>query len=329
MAQSISELKQNSPSVPPVAELLKDAPKNWGKWGDDDEVGSLNYLGPQQVVAAARLIRSGKVFTLQVPMCAPGGDPVWPGRRGAERYQVIDEGHWLCGKAAHIPGDVHYADDVISAFLQGSTQYDALGHVWCEGKLYNGYDASTTIGGMQRAGVLPLAEKGIVGRGVLIDMARHRGKPALDKGETFTHLDLMDAAQAQGIELRKRDILLIRTGFIETFYDLGSEAFFKDFIEPGLTYSPELVAWFQDMEIPNLVTDTIANEVSVDPSTGIVLPLHNALMRNLGITFTEIADLRKLSKDCEEDGQWDFLYAAAPLKIVSGTGAPVNPIVVK
>lgn len=314
---------------PEVSELLKDSPRNWGRWGADDEVGALNYLGPEQALSAAASIRSGKVFTLQLPMADPNGDPVWPGRRGAERCQVIDEGHWICGKAPQYPGGQHYADDMISAYLQGSTQYDALGHVWYDGQLYNGYDAKTTIGGLEKASVQAIGEKGVVGRGVLLDIARLRGKEFLDKGETFTHEDLLKAAEAQGVEIRKRDILVIRTGFLESFYKLGAEEFYKDFIEPGLTYSPELVNWFHDMEIPNLVTDTIANEVTIDPINGALLILHGALMRNLGVTFTELANLAKLARDCAEDGQWDFLYTAAPLKVVKGTGGPVNPVVIK
>ena len=314
---------------PYVGELLKDSPTNWGKWGPDDEVGALNYLGAAEVLAAVKLVRSGKVFTLQVPMGNPGGDPVWPGRRGSERYQIVDEGHWMCGKGPAFAGGLHYADDAMSAFLQGSTQYDALGHVWYDGKLYNGYDAASTIGGMGKAGVQPIAEKGVVGRGVLIDMARAREKPALDKGETFDHTDLLAAAKAQGVEIRKRDILLIRTGFVETFYAHGAAKFYEGFLEPGLTYSPRLVDWFKDMEIPNFATDTIANEVTADPVSGVALPLHCALMRNLGVAFTEICDLSKLAADCAADGQWDFLYVAAPLKVVNGTGAPVNPVAIK
>ena len=322
-------MSSENPAAPYIGDLLKDSPKNWGKWGANDEVGGLNYLGPEQVLKAAKMVRSGKTFTLQVPMGSPTGDPVWPGRRGSERYQIIDEGHWACGKAPNFPGGLHYSDDAISAYLQGSTQYDALGHVWYDGKLYNGFDANSTIGGQAKASVLPLAEKGIVGRGILIDVARHRGKANLDKGETFTHKDLMEIAKKQGAAIEKRDILIIRTGFIEAFYRTSKEEFYDGFCEPGLTYSPELVKWFQEMEIPNLVTDTIANEVTYDPVSGVALPLHCALMRNLGVTFTEICDLSKLSEDCAKDGQWTFLYVAAPLKVVNGTGAPVNPVVVK
>ena len=166
-------------------------------------------------------------------------------------------------------------------------------------------------------------------RGVLIDMARHRGKEVLGPGETFSHVDLLEAAERQGVVIEKRDILIVRTGWIGSFYKREHAEFYKDFKEPGLTYSRELVQWFQDMEIPNLVTDTMANEVTVDPVSGVELPLHNALMRNLGVALTEIAQLDPLAEDCAKDGQWTFLYAAAPLKIVGGSGAPVNPIVIK
>lgn len=87
--------------------------------------------------------------------------------------------------------------------------------------------------------------------------------------------------------------------------------------------------WFQDMEIPNLVTDTIANEVTIDPNNGIALPLHCALMRNLGVALTEICDLEKLASHCAEDRQYTFLYTAAPLKVNEASGSPVNPLVIK
>lgn len=316
--------------TPPSAEeLLKDMPKNWGRWGPDDEVGALNFLTREEVLRGIQAVKQGKTFTLQIPMGHPKGDPVWPGRNPAQRMNVLDHGHFMVGKGPHFPGEIEYADDVMFLYLQGSTQYDALGHVWCGEHLYNGFDAKTTIGGMSKASVYPLAERGIVGRAVLIDMARHRGKAVLDPGETFTHEDLLAAAQRQGVTIEKHDILIIRTGWIGSFYERDRNEFYKNFIEPGLTYTPELVRWFHEMEIPNLVTDTIANEVTIDPVSGVALPLHVALMSYLGVTFTEIAQLDPLADDCAADGQWSFLYVAAPLKVVNGSGAPVNPVVIK
>jgi kynurenine formamidase len=314
--------------VPAITEVLADAPKNWGKWGDDDEVGALNYLTAEEVLRGVQHVRQGKVFTLQRLIGDPKGDPVWPGRSPAERTMILDESSWDSPDAPQFPGGLHYADDKINAFLQGSTQYDALGHVWYDGQIWNGYDARSTVGGLDRASVEPIARKGVVGRGILLDMARFRGKPHLDKGETFTHEDLVACAEAQGTPIEKRDVLLIRTNFLQLFFDQG-QAFYEGFNEPGLVYSPELVRWFQDMEIPNLTTDTIANEVTYDPNNGTALPLHCALMRNLGVTLSEIADLEELAEDCAGDGQYTFLYAAAPLKIHQATGSPVNPLAVK
>ena len=126
----------------------------------------------------------------------------------------------------------------------------------------------------------------------------------------------------------KRQILLIRTNYLQLFFELG-DAFYEGFCEPGMVYSPELVQWFAEMEIPNLVTDTIANEVTTDPNNGVALVLHNALMRNLGIAFTEICDLEALAADCADDGVYEFFYGAAPLKVALGSGSPVNPLAVK
>ncbi|MDO5629023.1 MAG: cyclase family protein [Mobilicoccus sp.] len=319
----------NAQSVPSMDEILSDAPTNWGKWGDEDEVGALNYLTADEVMRGVKHIKQGEVFTLQRLIGDPKGDPVWPGRSPAVRSMILDEGDWdEGGKGPEFPGGLHYADDKIEAFLQGSTQYDALGHVWYGGKIWNGYDARTTIGGLDKASVEPIAQRGVVGRGILLDIARWRGKECLDAAETFTHEDLMACAKDQGVEIEKRDVLCIRTNFLKNFFEKG-EAFYEDFCEPGLVYSPELVQWFQDMEIPNLVTDTIANETTFDPNTGAALPLHCALMRNLGVTLTEIADLENLAEHSAGDKQYTFLYAAAPLKVHQATGSPVNPIAIK
>ena len=156
-------------------------------------------------------------------------------------------------------------------------------------------------------------------------MARHFGVEAMEAKHTFDHTDLLACAERQGVTIDKRDILLIRTNHLQLFFEQG-ESFYEDFCEPGLEYSPELVQWFADMEIPNLVTDTIANEVTMDPSTGAALVLHNALMRNLGIAFTEICDLESLAEACDREGHYKFCYIAAPLKIHRATGSPVNPI---
>lgn len=319
-------------SVPAVGDVLgSDTPKNWGKWGDDDQLGSLNYLDADQVLRGIASVRDGHVFTLQCPMGDPHGDPVFPGREGIQREMIWDQDAFLPGGIGpQFPGGLRASDDKATIFLQGSSQYDALGHAWYDDTLWNGRSAETTNdGGMDWASILPIAERGVAGRGVLIDMARHRGKEWLDKGETFTHEDLQEAAASQGVTIEDRDIICIRTGFLKYFYSVSNEEFYDGFIEPGLTYSRELVEWFQSKEIPNLVTDTIANEVTTDPVSGVTLPLHAALLRNLGVSLAEIIWLEELAEACAADGRWDFLYTAAPLKIHRATGSPVNPVVIR
>lgn len=309
--------------------LLGDAPRNWGRWGNDDEVGALNYLGPREVAASAALVSAGKVFTLQIGVGHPHGDPLFPGRFQAQHYNLRDKGHYLAEKVAPYPGGLEFADDVIAMCLQGSTQYDALGHAWYDDELWNGFPARSTIGGMEHASIMPIAERGVVGRAVLLDIARHRGKESLERAETVDHRDLIACAEAEGVELRPRDILMLHTGWLSRFYKSDPDEFFEDYVEPGLTHSAELVEWFHSMEIPNLATDTLANEVTVDPRTGVVLPLHAALMRNLGVAFTEAVWLEDLAKDCAEDGCYEAMYVAAPLKVFGATGSPVNPVVLK
>jgi hypothetical protein len=312
-----------------VSALLAGAPSNWGRWGSADEVGSLNFLNNTEVLRGVRAVRQGKVFTCGEVIGRPGGDPLWPGRAQAKREMTVDKDSYLRGDIASLPGGAEFCDDRIDMFLQGSTQFDALGHVWYDDKLWNGYPATTTNGGLKKASVLPIAERGVVGRGILLDMASFKGKPYLEKGDVFGLDDLLGCAKAQDITIEKHDILCLRLGFLQLLTVQGPETFYKDFVEPGLTYSPDLVNWFHEMEIPCLATDTISNETELDPEIGVQIPLHCALMRNLGIAFNEVCNFEALAKDSRADGQWDFLYAAAPLKVSEAAGAPVNLLAVK
>ncbi|KOV84601.1 cyclase family protein [Nocardia sp. NRRL S-836] len=317
-----------TPEHADLKNLLAGSPTNWARWGEADEVGCLNYLDQNAVLRGIRTVRQGKVFTLQATMCDPDGDPMWPARRQPQRANVQDKSTYREGASQPFQGGLEYADDTIFMHLQGTTHYDGLGHAWYDDTTWNGHHADTTIGSMTRGGVLPIAERGVAGRGVLLDMARHRGKPWLDADETFDHEDLVACAQQQGVALEPGDILLIRTGSMRR-YRHDPKAYADKLNEPGLTYRPGIVEWFDTMQVPNLITDTIANEVLDDPAVPAKLPLHAALMRNLGVVFTELAWLEDLAHDCDLDRQYSFCYIAAPLKVVGATGAPANPVAIK
>ena len=318
----------NSPDVDALARLLEGSPTKWGHWGADDEVGALNYLTPEEVKAGMATVRDGRVFTLAAPLAAPGGDPVFPGRWAPRHFVVADKAGFRAGHWRPLPGGLEFADDYVTGFAQGSTHCDALGHMWYGDKLWNGYCADCTNGGMNRAGIEPISARGIVGRCVLLDLARFRGRQTLQRAETFDHLDLLACAKAQGVEIAPRTILVLRTGWLGALLD-RRDTIGADYWEPGLTFSRDLVAWFDAMQIPCLVTDTLANETTYEPQSGVMLPLHGALMRNLGVVFTEAAQLDELASDCARDRRYEAFYCASPIKVVGGTGGSINPLVLK
>lgn len=313
---------------PNVSEAHKGYPKNWGRWGADDEIGALNFLDAEQARRAAGAVRSGKRFALGLEMLRPGGDPAIAIRGQVKKFMTADKGHFRTGQLTPMGGGIEWSDDLVIMYLQASTQIDALGHVWYDDQLWNGYSADETIGTLRRCSVKPLADHGVVGRGVLLDVARFKGVPRLRANQQVTLADLLACAEAQRTPIERRDILLIRTGWLPIFYEGGMEALMGRG-EPGITDEPELVRWFQEMEIPTFGADTIGGEQSYSSVSGIVLPLHGALMRNLGIPIQEMLWLEELAADCAADGQYDFMYAVSPLKIHGGTGSPINPLAIK
>lgn len=312
--------------------LQADAPSNWGQWGEDDEVGALNYLDSEQVLRGTQAVRSGKTFTLQIPM-THGSGPVFPGRVPMQHYMSQDEASYSSGKSDPLAGGVKFSDDVAFMYLQGTTHVDGLAHAWYGEEIYGGESADSTVHGHAHGSVGALGERGIAGRGVLLDVGRHMGG---DNNrlpvETCIHLDDLQAtAEAQDVEIEKRDILLIRTGSLPRFYEDEPDAEWNAMNEPGLCYSHELLEWLDDMETPAIAMDNIAVEKVVQEIDGetAIIPLHGALMRDLGIVLSEINWLEDLAEDSAEDGQYTFLYTAAPLKVEQGTGSPVNPVVIK
>lgn len=366
----------------PVGELLADLPDNWGRWGEDDELGAINMLGSEQMVdgmnAAMQRGRNGvQRFTLQTPMTGEAidalveedvsfpttdtGDPFFPGRAPARR-DAVDISDTATGMS--------FADDrfVTPLYLQGTSHADSLGHGWYDGQIYNGRPADpnsdtdvrdnvdgsrsfdipltgidgepvTETNGLQVNDISNAAGAGVAGRAVLLDVGRHFGDEngwlPFDSdapgsgGFSVTIERIKETAAAQDVRLRKRDILLIRTGSIERVRDPDAEWDANN--EPGLKFSPLLVDWLHDMEIPYIGADNLAIEklVQVVDGDSYILPMHGACLRDLGLTFNEILDLSDLAAACAEDGIYEFLFTAAPLHVERGTGAPINPVVLK
>jgi hypothetical protein len=162
---------------------------NWGKWGPDDERGTLNYITPELIVRAAALARRGVVFSLALPFNAKGPQINQP-RRFNPIHRMMLTGPDCTTGALKFPGGVGFADDMITMPLQCGTQWDALSHCFTDGRMYNGYDANLVASnGAKRNGIEKIA-RGVVARGVLLDLPRVKGVPWLEPGYAITVDDL-------------------------------------------------------------------------------------------------------------------------------------------
>lgn len=291
---------------------------NWGRWGPDDQIGTLNLVRPEHIVAAAAQVRSGKVFQLSIPVGKDGPQMGVGGRVNPVHLMSM-------GPADFDPHGLQVADDWIIMPLQSGTQWDALSHVGYDDKLYNGVDAREVGArtGARRLAVDTYSDR-IVGRGVLLDIARLRGVPWLDAGVAITPADLEEAERKQGVTVGEGDFLLIRTGWRVRLLEQGREGWMSN--EPGLGI--ECPRWLRDRGVAAVGSDNWAIEV-MPSETGDLLPLHCILIRDMGMPLAEILDLEALAADCVADGVWSFMFIAPPLNISNAVGSPVTPIAVK
>jgi len=302
---------------------------SWGRWGADDEIGALNLLTPAKVVEAAQLVTTGKTFTLGLRIFDERGDPLSAERHPAMRVSYRDWSHYASGKAAVEAHRPCSADDGFFISCHGTTHMDALGHIWVDDQLYNGYPAKTTAGWLERCSIAPMSQRGVVTRAVLFDVAAARGVPYLPPKSEITLQELLSVAADTGTEVQKGDVILIRTGSLPRFYEVGPQEFFSDYSEPGLSDDPELIEWIDREQIAGVGTDSLANELPYSVRSDQLYPLHRLLLRNRGITFHEALWLEELAADSQADGCYSGMYIALPLKLVGATGSPMNPIFIK
>lgn len=293
---------------------------NWGRWGEDDRVGTLNHITAERLAAAARLVKTGKLFELGLEVSSDGIQPQ-PGPRANPIHMMT-----ISGLDKLAPG-LHFADDYIIMPLQSVSQWDGLGHVGYDDFLYNGVpaDTITTMKGSSVVSVHQIAKKGVAGRGVLLDIARLNGVDCLSRGYSIEPAELEAAEAKQGVRVGPGDILIIRTGWLRHFLIDKSAARYWDG-EPGLSLA--CADWLHDREVAAVCSDNWGIEVS-DPTKPGGLPLHCVLIRDMGMSLGEVFDLEELSEDCAVDGVWEFLFAAPPLKVVGGVGAPITPLAMK
>ena len=310
-----------------MAKLRETAEKcnNWGRWGPDDEAGTLNFVAPEDIIAAAGLIRKGKVFSLALNFDNRGPQVgLWGNRFNPIHTMLATGTDAIAGNQDE--GGLRYADDMVSLPLQCGTQWDALGHIFYGDKMWNGYDATLVdSGGAKKNGIEKVKDK-MVGRGVLLDMARHLDIEALDEGMAITNDDLDGCAEAQGVEIRRGDFVLVRTGMMEQRLRDGW-AGYAGGDAPGLAF--ETAEWIHQHEIAAICCDTWGCEVRPNETEDAQQPWHWVVIPMIGISMGEIFVMGELADDCAGDGVWEFFFCAPPLPVTGGVGSPLNPIAIK
>ena len=291
---------------------------NWGRWGDDDELGTLNLIDAAAVQRGAACVRTGERFSLSLPLDENGPQIGGvPGRVNATRTMTQ-----INAEFTGTPDGFCTSDDVVTMGLQAATHWDALAHVSYSGQLYNGFPSSSvTDAGAARCGIANVTS--LTTRGVLIDVAATKGVERLDAGYGVTSDDL-DAALR--VDVAPGDVVLVRTGFVQLF-KAGDRRGYAGGDQPGLTM--ETAKWFHDHDVAAVATDTYTFEVWPCEDRTMLLPLHLLDLRDMGMTQGQNFDLEALAADCADDGVYDFLLEASPLPFTGACGAPVNPVAVK
>jgi kynurenine formamidase len=301
--------------------------RNWGRWGKDDQIGTLNHIRPDDIVRAAGLIRTGKIFALGIPLDRSGPQTGLFGGRWNPIHTMLATGtDAVAGKQDVVPG-IRYADDAINMPVQAATHWDSLGHIFYEEKMYNGHDArEVDCNGLGKLGIEHTKNK-MVGRGVLLDIARFKGVPWLADGYGISNNELDACAKAQGVTIGRGDFVIVRTGQMERCHHEKNWGNYAGGDAPGVKF--ENCYWSQEKEIAAICTDTWGVEVRPNEGPGANQPWHWVVIPAMGLTMGEMFYLKDLGEDCAKDKVYEFFFCGPPLVITGGTGSPINPQAIK
>jgi kynurenine formamidase len=297
-------------------QALFDEVRTWGRWGAESHRGALNYITPDRIAAAAGLVRSGVTVTLSLPLSTEVRmDSPSPADHHMTMMPDEDIGS----------GSVRFAKDYVGADYhnEGHSHIDAFSHVAFERLFYDGDpDTSVTEEGAA-TGAIDILSNGLVGRGVLLDVPRVRGVPWLEPAEHVLPEDLDQAERAEGVSVGPGDILLVRTGYARRVAELPPWDTRK--AKPGL--HPTTALFLAERSIAVLGSDG-NNDTAPSTTEGVDFPIHVLTLNAMGVHLLDYLQFEDLVRVCEAERRWEFLFVAAPLRVVGGTGSPLNPIAI-
>ncbi len=292
---------------------------NWGRWGPEDEIGTLNLITEQAVRDAVGCVRTGRRIPLALPLRQDGVQTgMIPGR--------VNPLHTMTAINQEIfgPGTIATSDDAVTMGLQAATHWDGLTHVSYAGRLYNNRpaDSVTAHAGATRLGIEKATP--IASRGVLLDVARAHGTDRLPGGHAVTPEDLDAAEELAGTTVRAGDLVLVRTGQMQHYLAGDREAY--AFPSPGLSLrTPE---WFHARDVAAVANDTLTFEIFPPEIEDLWLPVHALHLVEMGMLQGQNWNLEELSDGLRGAGRGAFFLSAMAEPFMGGTGTPVAPVAV-
>ena len=312
-------------NVPTEAEVLGyfASLSNWGRWGEEDQLGTLNFLSPERTRRAVSLVREGVTVSCSRTISFdPAPDVAVP----PVHFMVESGEGWASG------------DKVTSRVSQASTDFfgmvfhgftithiDSLAHFFWEGKMYNGRPShlvSTNLGATVES--VEQAKDGIVTRGVLVDVPMIRGIEWVERGEGVMPEDILAAEQRCGFEVEEGDVLLVRTGQL---HRRNVEGPINPRIDGSTACQAACLPLFHERSIAMLGSDT-GNDVTPSGYPSLTNPIHQVGIVAMGMWILDNPDLEELAQACRERNRWEFMLSIGPLRLFNTTGSPVNPLAI-
>ncbi len=296
---------------------------NWGRWGEDDQLGTLNFLTPDKARRAASLVREGATVSCARTVTYEAA----PDIPNPPLHFMVESGEgWASGQKVSARAS-QGSTDFFGMIFHGYaiTHIDSLAHFFWEGRMYNGKPAhlvSTSLGATRES--VELAGNGIVTRGVLVDVPMVRGVQWLERGEGVMPEDILAAEERCGFQVEEGDVLLVRTGQL---HRRGVEGPVNPRTQGSTACQAACLPLFHQRGIAMLGSDT-GNDVMPSGYPALTNPIHQVGIVALGLWILDNANLEELAQACRQRNRWEFMLCIAPLRLSNATGSPVNPLAI-
>ena len=309
--------------LPDALRELSARVSNWGRWGADDERGTLNLIDAAAVRRGAAAVRQGRAFSLAIPFAADG--PQWDNVNMPLRTNPKLNTYAVNVSFTGDRADFTTSDDAFSMGSQAATHWDAprMSVTRASSTTTPTTTVVTAEGGARRLGVQGIGA--VATRGVLLDVARVHGVEHFDDNYAITGTDLDRAVEAAQVAVEPGDAVLVRTGQMH-FLRAGDR---QRYSHPSPGLSTGTIPWLRDHDVAAVATDTLTFEVYPCEDPAVFMPVHMIHLRDMGLLQGQVWALDDLAADCAADGQYDFLVCATPLPLTGAVGAPVAPTAIK